>query len=118
MPYWGQDSGHNAIREGMERLAGDAGFNAAIAARTLDTDIDNDNYDGNDGTREYGGSHMDPEDGMQTLLRSARAIAESFAEYARPGSPVAEAGGNIADAGPQVVRAARTHEESQRTSQQ
>jgi Ca2+-binding RTX toxin-like protein len=106
MPYWGQDSGHNAIREGMERLAADGGFNAAIAARTLDTDIDNDNYDGNDGTREYGGSHMDPEDGMQTLLRSARAIAESFADYARPGSPVAEAGGNIADAGPQVVRAA------------
>jgi Ca2+-binding RTX toxin-like protein len=49
---------------------------------------------------------MDPEDGMQTLLRSARAIAESFADYARPGSPVAQAGGNIADAGPQVVRAA------------
>jgi len=105
MPYWGQDSGHNAIREGMERLAADGGFNAAIAARTLDTDIDNDNYDGNEATREYGGSHMDPEDGMQTLLRSARAIAEEFAAYAKPGSPVAEAGGNLADAGPQVVRA-------------
>ena len=40
---------------------------------------------------------------MQTLLRSARAIAETFADYARPGSPVAQAGGNIADAGPQPV---------------
>lgn len=105
MPYWGSDSGHNAIREGMELLAGEPGFNAAIAARTLDTDIDNDNFDGNDATREYGGPHMDPEDGLQTLMRAARSIAESFAEYAQPGSPVAQAGGNLADAGPQVVRA-------------
>ncbi|WP_270938974.1 hypothetical protein, partial [Falsiroseomonas oryzae] len=105
MPYWGKTEGHNAIRQGMERLAADAGFNADIAARTLDVDTDNDDFDGNQGTREYGGPHMDPEDGMQTLLRSARAIAESFAQYAKPGSPVASAGGAIADGGPQVIRA-------------
>ncbi|HEV7263510.1 MAG TPA: hypothetical protein VGN83_01115 [Falsiroseomonas sp.] len=105
MPYWGKTEGHNAIRQGMEQLAAEAGFNAAIAARTLDTDIDNDNMDGNGATRDYGGPHMDTEDGVQTVLRAARAIAEEFAAYAKPGSPVAAAGGNIADAGPQVIRA-------------
>jgi Ca2+-binding RTX toxin-like protein len=105
MPYWGTTEGHNAIRQGMEQLAADGGFNAAIAARTLDTDIDNDDFDGSQATREYGGPHMDPEDGMQTMLRAARAIAEEFAAYAKPGSPVALAGGNIADAGPQAIHA-------------
>ncbi|WP_372619416.1 calcium-binding protein [Falsiroseomonas sp.] len=105
MPYWGTTSGHNAIRQGMEQLAAEAGFNAAIAARALDVDIDNDDMDGNGATRDYGGPHMDAEDGLQTVLRAARAIAEEFAQYARPGSPVAAAGGNIADAGPQVIRA-------------
>ncbi|MGG5821573.1 calcium-binding protein [Falsiroseomonas sp. HW251] len=106
MPYWGTEQGHDAIRLGMEQLARDASFNGGIAARAQDTDIDYDDLDGNWQTRDYGGSHMDAEDGMQTLMRAARAIAESFASYARPGSPVAAAGGNIDDLGPQVVRAA------------
>jgi Ca2+-binding RTX toxin-like protein len=105
MPYWGTTSGHNAIRQGMEQLAAEGSFNAEIAARALDTDIDNDDLDGNHATREYGGPHMDAEDGLQTVMRAARSIAESFAQYAKPGSPVAMAGGNIADAGPQVIHA-------------
>jgi hypothetical protein len=88
MPYWGTTEGHNAIRQGMEALSADGSFNGGIAARMLDTDIDNDDWDGNGATREYGGPHIDAEDAMQTVQRSARAIAESFAQYAKPGSPV------------------------------
>ncbi len=107
MPYWGTTQGHNAIREGMEALAADGRFNAGIAARMLDTDIDNDNIDNNGATDDFGGPHIDAEDAMQTVMRAARAIAESFAEYARPGSPVAQAGGDIDDEGPQVISAVR-----------
>lgn len=107
MPYWGTTQGHNAIREGMEDLSADASFNAGIAARTLDTDIDNDNTDGNGATADYGGPHMDAQDGMQTVQRAAKAIAEAFSAYARPGSPVAQAGGDIDDLGPEVVSVTR-----------
>jgi Ca2+-binding RTX toxin-like protein len=95
------DIGNQAIRRGMELLAAEPGFNADIAARMTDTDIDGDL------PGAYGGGHIDGEDSLQTALRSARAIAESFAEYAKPGSPVALAGGDIADEGPQVVAATR-----------
>lgn len=103
MPYWGgggfstTDEGALAIRRGMELLAAEGGFNADMAARMLDIDADGD-FPG-----AYGGGHIDGEDAMQTALRSARAIAESMAEYAKPGSPIAIAGGNIADEGPRVV---------------
>ncbi len=100
MPFPSTDAGHDAIRRGMEWLAGDPAFNAQIAARMLDIDADGDE------AGSYGGNHIDAEDAMQTVLRSARAVAEAFAAYAKPGSPVAQAGGNIADEGPQVVTAA------------
>jgi Ca2+-binding RTX toxin-like protein len=99
MPYYGTTQGHNAIRQGMEQLAADAGFNAHVAARMLDIDADGDQ------AGAYGGGHIDTADGVQTALRSARAIAEAFSNHAKPGSPVAVAGGNIADEGPQVIRA-------------
>jgi hypothetical protein len=99
MPYYGTTEGHNAIREGMERLVADGAFNARIAARMIDVDTDGDS------AGQYGGGHIDAEDAMQTVMRSARAIAETFASYAKPGSPVALAGGNIADDGPQVIAA-------------
>jgi Ca2+-binding RTX toxin-like protein len=99
MPYYGTPEGHDAIRIGMERFAAEGGFNAAIAARMLDIDADGDN------AGYYGGGHIDAQDAMQTALRSARAVAEAFAAYARPGSPVAQAGGNIADEGPRVAKA-------------
>ena len=106
MPYWGTDQGHQAIRQGMERLAADPAFNARIAARMQDTDLTTDDQDGNGGTVEYGGGHIDGGDAVQTASRAARALAEAFAAYAKPGSPVALAGGDIADQGPQVIRAA------------
>jgi len=105
MPYWGTEEGHQAIRQGMERLAADPAFNARIAARTLDTDVNADDTDGNWTTMNYGTSHLGDADVLQTVARAARSIAETFAAYAKPGSPVALAGGNIADDGPQVIRA-------------
>ena len=105
MPYWGTEEGHQAIRRGMERLAGDPAFNAAIAARMIDIDATTDDWDGNSRTIEYGGGHIDGGDAAQTVLRAARGIAESLAGDAKPGSVVALAGGNIADTGPMVVRA-------------
>ncbi len=107
MPYWGTEEGHQAIRQGMERLSADPGFNASIAARMQDINATTDNWDNNWDTIEYGGGHIDGGDAMQTVLRSARSIAEEFAEYAKPGSPIAQAGGNIANLGPQVIRATK-----------
>jgi hypothetical protein len=107
MPYWGTETGHQSIRQGMERLAADGGFNASIAARMQDIDATTDNWDNNWSTVEYGGGHIDGADAMQTVLRSARSIAEEFAAYAKPGSIVAQAGGNIANLGPQVIGATK-----------
>ncbi|WP_135466280.1 carbohydrate-binding domain-containing protein [Crenalkalicoccus roseus] len=104
-PYWGNGAAHQAIRLGMETLAADAGFNGHIAARALDLDIDNDDYDGNPATREYGGSHISASDAMVIAARAARSIAEAFAQYALPDSPMALAGGDIANLGPKVVAA-------------
>ena len=105
-PYGdGTDAGHQAIRAGMEQLAADPAFDARIAARAPDIDAAHDNRDGNSDTKDYGGAHITPEDGMLIADRIARAVAEDWAEFAQPGSPVAVAGGNIADHGPRVVQA-------------
>ena|GEM_PF-4647973 len=105
IPYWGTDQGHQAIRIGMEELAADRSFNGGIAARALDVDMSHDDTDGNPQTVEYGGPHMSDADGIQTADRIALALAQQWAEYAKPGSPVALAGGNVDDLGPQVVQA-------------
>jgi Ca2+-binding RTX toxin-like protein len=105
MPYWGTEQGHQAIRLGMERLVADASFGAQMAGRMQDINATYDDWDGNPRTIEYGGGHIDSGDAAQTVLRAARSIAEAFAAYAKPGSPLALAGGNIADEGPQVIRA-------------
>ncbi len=106
IPYWGTDPGHQAIRVGMEALADDPGFNAAIAARAHDLDMSNDDVDGNGQTREYGGPHMSAGDAELLAGRIARALAQEWAEHAKPGSPVALAGGQVADLGPEVIAAA------------
>lgn len=105
-PYGsGTGEGHQAIRLGMEALANDPGFHARIAARALDIDASLDNQDGDWTTTEYGGGHIVPSDATLIADRAARTIAEDWAAYAKPGSPVALAGGDIADAGPRVVSA-------------
>lgn len=105
MPYWGVDGTIQAIRAGMEQLAADPAFNGHIGARMLDIDAALDDYDDNPETIEFGGGHIDGGDAVQTAGRAAHAIAEHFAPLARPGSPVALAGGDIADRGPEVIAA-------------
>ncbi len=101
-------AGLQAIREGMQLLADASDFNAMIAARDIDVNMDGDNLDGNALTREYGGSHMFGPDLAQLAYRAARSAAESFAVYALPGSPVALASGDIANSGPQILDATLT----------
>lgn len=107
-PYGsGTAEGHQAIRIGMEQLAADPAFNARIAARALDIDASLDDWDGNWQTVEYGGAHITRTDALLIAERAARTIAEDWSEYARPGSPVFLAGGDVADVGPRVVSAER-----------
>jgi hypothetical protein len=54
----------------------------------------------------YGGAHLNKTDADTLVDRLARSVAESFAQYALPNSPLA--GGNIDNLGPQVTGAAVT----------
>jgi hypothetical protein len=103
----GTPEGHQAIRMGMEALSADPAFHARIAARALDIDASLDDTDGDGGTIEYGGAHIAPGDALLIADRAARTIAEDWSAYARPGSPVFLAGGDIADVGPRVLAAER-----------
>lgn len=99
--WWGRDSdaGHQAIRQGMENLAADPAFNADIAARLLDIDINGDAPDA------YGGEHLSWSDLVIAEQRIVRSLAETWAPYAKPGSPLALASGQIDDHGPRAVAA-------------
>lgn len=101
----GNDASHQAIRIGMEELAADPTFNAGIAARAQDADMSFDDEDGNPATPDYGGWHQSFFDAQTTATRIALSLAEEWAAYAKPGSPVALAGGNIDNLGPHVVQA-------------
>lgn len=102
--WWGRDSdaGHQAIRQGMENLSADPAFNADIAARLLDTDIN-----GDDPTA-YGDQHFSLSDLVLAEGRIVLSLAETWAAYAKPGSPVALSGGQIDDHGPRAVAATAT----------
>ncbi len=105
-PYGdGTDAGHQAIRQGMEALAGNPANNARIAARAPDIDTNNDDLDGRWWTQEYGGAHLSPSDAMLIAPRVARSLAEAFAAYAQPGSIMERFGGNIAADGPRAIAA-------------
>jgi hypothetical protein len=105
IPYSeGSDAGHQAIRAAMEEMAVDPAFNARIAARALDTDMNFQDVTG-DGVNDYGGPHQSNEDGVQTGERIAASLAQSWAQYAKPGSPVALQNGLVDDLGPQVIGA-------------
>ena len=103
----GTPEGHQAIRMGMETLAADRAFHARVAARALDIDASLDDRDGDWRTIDYGGAHITPGDALLIADRAARTIAEDWSVYARPGSPVFLAGGDIADVGPRVASAQR-----------
>jgi hypothetical protein len=96
IPYDGaQAESNQAIRQAMADLAADPAFNATIAAQSGDLDM---NYDG-----AFGGSHMGQRDAVTLAGRLALSVAQEFAAHARPGSPVALAGGQVNDLGPEVV---------------
>ncbi|MBK1659093.1 FG-GAP repeat domain-containing protein [Paracraurococcus ruber] len=98
IPYVsGTDAGAQAIRLGMTELAADPAFNADMTASTFDLDMNTDVFGA--------GGHMSDADARIVAARAARSIAEEFAAYAKPGSPVAAGGGNIDDTGPQAVQA-------------
>jgi hypothetical protein len=106
IPYpWGTPAGAQAIRVGMEALAADPAFHARIAARAPDLDMSRDDWDGNPNTAEYGGGHMSAADGALLAHRVALSLAQEWAAYAKPGSPMARLGGAVDDLGPQVVQA-------------
>jgi hypothetical protein len=98
IPYDNADPGSNQqIKVGMQQLAADPTFHARIAAHINDANMDYDGY--------LGGSHMGAGDASILADRLARSIAETFVQYAQPGAPILQAGGNIDDHGPQVISA-------------
>ena len=102
----GYDTSHQVIRAGMEALDADPAFGAVVGARALDLDMSfKFPFETTLTDYTYGLSHISAQDAAKIGERLARSLAEEWAEYARPGSPVALEGGNIASAGPKVVAA-------------
>lgn len=102
----GYQEAHQVIRAGMERLEADPAFNADVGARALDLDMSfKFRFENVFTDYTYGLSHISAQDSVLIAQRLARSLAEEWAEYAKPGSPVALEGGNIASDGPKVVAA-------------
>ena len=103
----GDNNAHQAIRAGMEALEADPAFGAVVGARALDVDMTfKFPFETLLTDYTYGLSHISAEDAAVIGLRLARSLAEEWAEYAKPGSPIALEGGNIASDGPKVIAAA------------
>lgn len=102
IPYWGRPELNQQIRIAMEQLAADPAFVASIGARATDLNKNGDN------PNSYNGPHISALDGIEIAKRLALSIAEHFADLAKAGSPIAIAGGDIANEGPEVVSAARS----------
>ena len=102
----GNDGSHQAIRAGMEALEADPAFGAIVGARALDLDMSfKFPFETAFTDYTYGLSHVSAQDAAKIGERVARSLAEEWAAYAKPGSPVALEGGNIASDGPRVVAA-------------
>ena len=99
-----------AIKQGMEKLAADPSFDASIATRTGDLDMDNPANGLPEGRVVYGGPHVDQTDVDILAGRISASAVDVFARYALPGSPVALAGGHLDDSGPQAVSATAVHD--------
>ncbi len=93
-----------AIRLGQEDLAADPAFNGAVATHTGDLNMDNPFNGLPAGDVIYGGPHIDQQDADTLAARVAPSVADAFAQYALPGSPLALANGHVDDSGPQAVR--------------
>jgi hypothetical protein len=104
IPYvGGSNAGTQEIRLGMQALAADPAFGARIGAQASDLDMNADFADS-------GGGHMTPEDALIIAARTARSLAELWAPFALPGSPVNLAGGNLNNTGPLAVQAVQVGE--------
>lgn len=88
---------NQGIKDGMELLAANPTFHATVGAQNNDVNMDYGQ------TGFYGGPHMGVDDANQLDLRLARSIAQEFAQYALPGSPVAL--GQVDAYGPEAVAA-------------
>ena len=101
------DDSLQAIRAGMEALEADPAFGGVVGARALDLDMSfKFEFENTFSDYTYGLSHISAQDAAKIGERLARSLAEEWAAYAKPGSPVALEGGNIASDGPRVVAAA------------
>jgi hypothetical protein len=97
---------NQAIRQGMEALEADPAFGAVVGARALDVDMDfKFPFEQMFTDYTYGLSHIGAQDAAKIGARLAQSLAEEWAAHAKPGSPVALAGGNIASDGPKVISA-------------
>ena len=99
IPYGSNEinSVNQAIKLGMEQFAANPLFDAAIGAQANDVSMDYGQ------TGIYGGPHMDSTDTALVAQRLAVSIAQSFAAYALPGSPVAT--GQVDAYGPEAMAA-------------
>ena len=93
---WGTDSQNQAIKDGVQQLSQNPAFNAGVAANFGDSDM---NWEGG----VDNGPHMGANDIFQAALRIANTVADSFAPYALPGSPLST--GMVDWSGPQGVQA-------------
>ena len=98
----GTDSSNQAIKVGVQDLSQDPSFNASVAANIPDVDM---NWQqAPDGTYPDGGPHLGANDAYLAAQRMGYTLADSFAAYAQPGSPIAT--GGLKDwSGPQGVQA-------------
>lgn len=94
-----------AIKVGMQTLAADPAFGGFIAAHLGDMDMNNPANGLPAGNVIYGGPHMSTADQQILAGRLVKSLADSLAQYALPGSPLA-AGGPADGVGPQAVSAA------------
>lgn len=105
IPYGeGSDTGNQSIKQAQQALADTPSLNASIGARANDLDMNWDLPNQRIGSF-YGDGHMSSSDANILVDRIARSVADQFAAYAQPGSPVALTLGGVADTGPQVVQA-------------
>ncbi|MBD0273861.1 MAG: hypothetical protein ICV73_18275, partial [Acetobacteraceae bacterium] len=102
----GDGDTEQGIRAGMEALGADPAFGAVVGARALDVDMSfKFPFEEQFTDYTYGLSHISAQDAAMIGERLARSLAEEWAAYAKPGSPVALSGGDIASDGPKVVSA-------------
>lgn len=100
------EASNQAIRAGMEALEADPAFNGVVGARANDLDMAfKFPFEEELTDYTYGLSHISAPDAAVIGSRLARSLAEEWAAYAKPGSPVELSRGDIASEGPQVVSA-------------